>query len=136
MYAALATTADIVHLGAMLAWGLGLPLLFWHRWRALSLGYTWFALGFVVVSQISHVFLGECFLTTLSRALWEAAGDVTVGSFTARLVNAVAGFRPSEQAVVVVWELGIVATSVAMLWSLYRHRVALRPSTGTPSQST
>lgn len=132
MYAALATTTDLLHLGAMLAWGIGLPLLFWHRWRGLSLAYTWFALGFVVVSQVSHLMLGECFLTTVSRALWEAAGDVTVGSFTARLVNRVAGFRPSEQAVVIAWEVAIVLTSIGMLWSLHRHRSARRALAGAP----
>lgn len=124
MYAVLAVTTDITHLAAMVLWAVGLPLLFWHRWPRLTLAYTWFALLFVVVSQLSHVVLDECFLTTLSRALWLAAGDPTAGSFSVRLVNAVAGIRPSEESAVLAWEIAIAFTGGAMLWSMHRARSA------------
>jgi hypothetical protein len=128
VFAILATASDVLHLGAMLAWALGLPLLFWRRRPRLSAAYGWFALAFVLVSQASHVALGECFLTTLSRSLWEAAGDPTVGSFTARLVNKVAGFSPSDREVVILWEIAILATAAAVLLSLHRRLRPDRPA--------
>jgi hypothetical protein len=126
MYALLAILSDLVHLTAMIVWAVGLPLLLWHRWPRLSLAYTWYALLFVLASQLSHLAVGECFLTTLSRLLWEAAGDPTASSFTVRLVEIVAGFRPSERSAVIIWQIAIVATSIGMLWSLHRHRSHVR----------
>jgi hypothetical protein len=127
MYAALAVASDLTHLAAMLAWALGLPLLLWHRWPRLSLVYGWYGLLFVLASQLSHLLIGECFLTTSSRLLWEAAGDPTSSSFTVRLVEAVAGCRPSERSVVVAWQLGVVGTCIGALWSIHRANVRGRP---------
>jgi hypothetical protein len=122
MHVALAIGVDLTHLVAMLGWGLGLPLLVWHRWPRATVAYTWYALTFIVVSQLSHMILGECFLTTLSRLLWQATGDSSEASFSVRLVNAVAGIRPSEQSVVILWKIAIFATSIGILWSLRRRR--------------
>lgn len=122
MFAALAIGADLVHVLAMLAWAVGLPFLVWHRYPRLSYAYTVYAIAFVLISQLSHLTLGECFLTTLSRILWASAGSEALGSFTVRLVNFVAGIRPTEESAVLVWEVGILATAVAVLFSLYRAR--------------
>ena len=116
----LAVFCDAVHVLAMFAWAVGLPFLFWHRWPGLSIAYTLYALSFVIISQVSHHFLGECFLTTLSRHLWAASGQPSVGTFTVRLVNAVAGVRPSADSAVLAWEIGIAGTALGTLWSLYR----------------
>jgi hypothetical protein len=126
MYAWLAVASDLTHLVAMLLWALGLPLLFWHRWPRASLCYGWYGLVFVLSSQLSHVVIGECFLTSLSRLFWEAAGDPTASSFTVRLVNSVAGIRPSERSVVVAWQIGVVATCIGVLWSMHRASVRAR----------
>lgn len=127
MPAFLAITTDALHIFAMVAWALGLPLLVWHRWPRLSLGYTLYAIVFVLVSQVSHYLLGECFLTTLSRYWWELAGDHAAGTFMVRLVNRVAGVRPDADAAVFVWEVAIFVTSVAVAWSLFHgHRLRRR----------
>lgn len=122
MYAALATLSDVLHALTMIVWALGLPLLVWHRWPRLTRAYSWFALAFIVASQLSHLVLGECFFTTLSRALWTAAGNPVVGSFTTQLVSRIAGFRPTGREIVVAWETAIVVTSLALLWSAHRRR--------------
>jgi len=87
---------------------------------------------FVVVSQVSHWVLGECFLTTLSLWLWEgvrAAGNEPDVLFTVRIVNFVAGIRPSERAAVLVWESAIVLGALGMLF--YWHRAFRRSSRST-----
>jgi len=119
----LAIGTDLVHALAMLLWGLGLPLLFWHRFPRLSRAYMWFAIAFVGTSVLSHQLLGECFLTTLARELWQASGGYRDRvPFTVVLVNRIAGFRPEERAVVWLWEAAVVATSAASLWYWYRTR--------------
>jgi hypothetical protein len=70
----LGSSVDFVHAALMLLWGVGLPLLFWHRVPSLSRAYAWFALGFIAASVVSHFALGECVLTTLSRRLWALGG--------------------------------------------------------------
>jgi len=58
VYGVLAETVDLAHALSMLLWGLGLPLLAWHRFPQLSRGYMWFAIAFVLISMISHYVLG------------------------------------------------------------------------------
>ena len=95
-------TVDVVHALAMLVWGLGLPLLVWHRFERLSHIYTLFAAVFVVSSVGSHWGLGECFLTTLARSLWNAAGAWRDSvPFTVTLTNTIAGIRPSTRSAVI-----------------------------------
>jgi len=73
----------------MLAWGLGLPLLFWHRWPRISRAQAWFVIGFVGTSLLSQPTLGECVLTTLARELWEyrESKALWVGSASLRQRN-------------------------------------------------
>jgi hypothetical protein len=118
LYRLAAMTVDVAHALAMLVWGLGLPLLVWHRFERLSHLYTLFAAVFVVSSVGSHWALGECFLTTLARSLWNAAGAWRDSvPFTVTLTNTIAGIRPSTRSAVVAWEIAILATSVGSLWS-------------------
>lgn len=121
MPSALAIGSDFLHISLMVLWALGLPFLLWHRWPRLSMAYTVYAITFVVVSQVSHHFLGECFLTTLSRHFWQAAGSGADGTFTGRLVIMVAGIRPSNETAVLIWESAIVLTAIAVCWSLFQH---------------
>ena len=55
------------------AWVLGLPLVFWHRFPRVTNAYVVYAIGFILLNQISHALLGECFLTALARACWQDA---------------------------------------------------------------
>lgn len=118
LYRLLAMAVDVTHAFAMLVWGLGLPLLVWHRFERLSHLYTLFAASFVVSSVGSHWLLGECFLTSLARWLWHAAGAWRDSvPFTVTLTNTIAGIRPSTRSAVFVWEIAIFVTSVGSLWS-------------------
>lgn len=120
-YRLAAGSVELVHALLMLLWGLGLPLLVWHRFPRLSRGYMWFASVFVGISALSHELLGECVLTTLARGLWRAGGGYRDGlPFMALLANTVAGIRPSRREIVLVWEAAVLATSVGSLWCWHR----------------
>jgi hypothetical protein len=124
VYAVLAMGVDLVHVLTMLAWGVGLPLLFWHRFERLSFFYTLFATAFVVATVASRLSLGECFLTTLARELWTASGGYRERvPFTVILANTVAGLRPSARSAVLAWEAAILVTSLGSLWSWHRAHV-------------
>jgi hypothetical protein len=136
VFRALAASVELFHAFVMIAWGLGLPLLFWHRYRRLSRGYMWFSLVFVSTSVLSRLVLGECFLTTLARYLWEAGGGFRERvPFTVLFANAVAGVRPSTRAAVLAWEIAIVTTSLGTLlcWRKTR-RSEPRGRLGTPHE--
>jgi hypothetical protein len=120
-YRLLAASVDLLHAASMLLWGLGLPLLVWHRFPRLSRAYMWFASLFVVVTVLSQQLLGECVLTAWARALWRAGGGYRDGvPFMALLANSVAGIRPSRREIVLVWELAVLITSVGSLWCWHR----------------
>ena len=121
VYRILAASVDFVHALIMVLWGVGLPLLIWHRFQRLSRAYMWFASGFVALSLASHYALGECFLTTLARMLWRAGGGYRDGvPFMAVLANTIAGIRPTKRSVTLVWEAAVFATSVGSLWCWHR----------------
>lgn len=138
MNALLASAVDVLHAAAMILWVLGFPLLVWHGWPRWSRAYAWYSMVFVVLSQGSHWLLGECFLTTISRWLWQgvaASGKEPDVLFTVRFVNFVAGIRPSERAAVLVWEFAVVVCSLGMLW--YWHRTwRARPRSAPPVRRT
>jgi hypothetical protein len=114
-------STDLIHALAMLVWGLGLPLLVWHRYPRASRFYMWFALAFVSVSMLSHQLLGECFLTTLAREFWEASGGLRERvPFTVLMVNAISGMRPKEREAVLLWEVAVFVSSVGSLWCWYK----------------
>jgi hypothetical protein len=121
VYVLFAHAVDLIHAAAMVLWGAGLPLLFWHHFRRLSQWYSAYAIVFVLISVVSHQLLGECFLTTLSRELWLSGGGYRDGTpFTAQLANFVAGIRPTDRAVVLAWEIAIVFTSLGSFWCWHR----------------
>ncbi len=126
-YRFLAGAVNVTHGLVMLIWGLGLPLVLWHRFARLSRAYMWFSVSFVVLSLLSHQIFGECFLTTLSRHLRVTAGvRVNRVPFTVVFVNAVAGIRPSTREAVLLWETTIATSCVATL--LYWRRARSSPS--------
>lgn len=128
VYAALAAAVEVTHALAMIVWGLGLPLLVWHRYEKLSRAYMWYAIGFVVMSVTSNQILGECFLTTLARHLWLAGGGYRDGvPFTVLFANAVAGIRPTAREAVLTWQAAIVLTSIGTLWC-WRKTGSVPPS--------
>ena len=121
LYRTLAASIDLVHALSMFLWGLGLPLLVWHRFPRLSRTYMWFAAGFVLISVASHQVLGECVLTTVSRLLWLAGGGYRDGvPFMALLANRIAGLHPTNREVVLVWEAAVLITSLGSLWCWHR----------------
>jgi hypothetical protein len=121
LYQVLAMAVDVTHAAAMLAWGLGLPLLFWHRFERLSHYYTIFAALFVITTVSSHLVLGECFLTRLARPLWLASGAMREAvPFTVVLTNTIAGIRPSARSAVLAWELAVLLTCFGSLWSWHK----------------
>ncbi len=123
IYRLLASSVDALHAAGMLLWGLGLPLLVWHRFRRLSHAYMLYALVFVAVTLASHFLLGECVLTTLARKLWVHGGGYRDEiPFTALLANTVAGIRPDRREVVLLWEVAIFATSAGSVWCWLRTR--------------
>lgn len=120
IFRSLATFVDVVHALAMLVWGLGLPLLVWHGSVRLSRIYMWYSVAFVLLTVASHQLLGECFLTTWARALWDRSGDARDDvAFSVLLVNAVAGIRPSSRSAVLIWEAAVLASSAGSLWCWY-----------------
>ncbi|MEO8180202.1 MAG: hypothetical protein ABI895_15310 [Deltaproteobacteria bacterium] len=126
LYRFLALTIELGHGLLMALWGLGLPLLIWHRWPRLTRAYLWFSLSFVVGSLLSHWLLGECLLTTLAQWLWESAGtQVERVPFIVRFTNAVAGIRPSTRAAVLLWQGGISIYCVALLY--WWRRIERKP---------
>jgi hypothetical protein len=102
----------------------GLPLLVWHRWPRLSRAYAVYAIAFVVLSQASRLAIGECFLTTFARALWEHPGappfEPSHEWLTVRLARAVFRMAPSHRSIVVVSEALAVVTAAGVLYSMRR----------------
>ncbi len=132
---------DLAHAVFMAAWVLGLPLLFWRRWPRLTQAYAIYAIVFVVVNQLSEVFLGECVLTTLARLFWErspggwdssAAGEW----FTVRIAETVFRLSPSHHAIkrVSEWLIFFTAVGVTLRCFARRHeaRAPGRRSPGVP----
>lgn len=113
LFRTLAACVELIHGLAMVAWGLGLPLLVWQRFPGLRRAYIWYSLAFVGVSVVSHAWLGECVLTRWARALWEAGGGYAERvPFIVTFTNRVARVRPSADAAVLAWEVAILAYCV------------------------
>jgi hypothetical protein len=131
MSQALAVGTDFVHAILMALWIGGLPMLFWHRWPRVTGAYAAYAIGFVVVSQLSQWLLGECFLTAIGLSFWEKVPSSAPPSkewFTVRIAQAVFHLAPSHRSITIVSETLIVATAAGVLWSLHRLRAPLRRS--------
>jgi hypothetical protein len=122
MFQVLASLVDFVHALVMVVWIAGLPLLFWRRRPGLTRAYAIFAVSFIVLSQGSHLLTGECFLTTLSRWLWEHGGAAPRAApeewFTVRFATAIFHLTPSHRAIKLLGEALILVTAIGMLVSL------------------
>lgn len=122
----LASVVDFLHALAMVVWVGGIPLLFWHRWPRLSRGYVVFCILFIVTMRVSDWLLGECFLTTLSRALWQwGSPDPSAAPrewFTVRFADFIFGLRPARRSVILASEALLLLCAVGMLVYLWRAR--------------
>lgn len=124
MWQVLGSSIDFVHALLMVAWIAGLPLLFFRRHPRLTRAYGIYAIAFIVISQISQLLLGECFLTTLARFFWEhpSAGSMPEANhdwFTVRLAKAVFDMSPTKRSVVIASEALILVTAAGVLVSLW-----------------
>ncbi len=129
MWATTAATVDFVHALLMTAWVAGLPLLFWQRWPRVTRAYGIYAVTFIVVSQASHLLLGECVFTTLARAsLRLSTTAVSDEWFTVRVARAVFGLTPSHRIVVWISETLILVTALGVLASRRVFRRATTPA--------
>jgi hypothetical protein len=125
----LGSTVDVVHALLMAAWVVGLPLLFLRRWPRTTRIYGVYAISFIVMSQVSQITLGECFLTTISRGLWESSPGAARGSdewFTVRLAKWVFDKTPSHRAIVLLSEFLILLTATGALMAARVSVVAMR----------
>jgi hypothetical protein len=133
MWQTLAVGTDLLHAILMGAWVAGLPLLVWqHRWPRVARLYALYAIAFIVASQLSQWFLGECFLTSIALFLWErvpSSAPVSKEWFTVRIAQAVFHMAPSHRSIVLASEAMIVATALAALWSFHRLRGVLNSRT-------
>jgi hypothetical protein len=126
MWSALAAYVDFLHAALMAAWVLGLPLLFVPRWTAWRRAYCVYAIAFVAINLASRALLGECFLTTLSRACWQAAAmrggraPVPQEWFSVRMAQAVFRLTPSHRGVKLASEALIFITALGVLVSWRR----------------
>jgi len=126
MFPALASLVDLLHALLMVAWVAGMPLLFWRRYPRATRWYAIYAIVFIVLNQASKALLGECFLTTVARFLWERGGAPPGTApeewFTVRIAMAVFHMAPSHKAITLVAEALILVSAVGMLLSLRRSR--------------
>jgi hypothetical protein len=125
MWHSVAALTDLVHALSMVAWVAGLPLLVWHGLPRLSRAYVVYAIAFVLLSQGSQWLLGECFLTTATRAAWNAGGGFDPEDrtwFTIRLAELVFRMRPSERAVSIAFEVLVLVTALGVLLHFRRGR--------------
>ena len=107
----------------MVVWIVGIPLLFVHRWPRLSHFYVIFAVTFVVLSQGSRLFLGSCFLTTISETLWRHGAGAPPDSnewFTVRVSKLVFNAAPSHRAISLTSDLLVLVTAIGM-WPRIRR---------------
>jgi hypothetical protein len=124
MYSVLGSLVDFLHALLMVAWVLGLPLLFVRKHARAAAFYAVYAIAFVLLYQGSRLLLGECFLTSLSTWLWERGG-ATPGAdewFTVRVALAIFRVSPSHKAITIVGQALVLCTAMGMLVTLRRRR--------------
>ena len=125
--AALGAAVDVFHALLMVVQLGGVPLLFWHRWPRLTKAYAIYAVVFVITSEVSQRTLGECFLTTIARKLWQRGGGMGAeGWFTVRFAKSVFGVSPSNDAIIVASEILLVIVAVGVMYTLHAKRARAR----------
>ena len=109
----LAVMTDAFHALIMALWVVGMPLLFWHRYRKASLVYCIFCVAFIIVNQISHYTLGECIFTTIADWFYRKAGQGAPQEwFTVRASRLVFGLTPSHRGIKTLTEILIGISAV------------------------
>jgi hypothetical protein len=126
----LASFVDLLHALAIVAWVAGLPILFLRKWPRARKLYAVYALAFIALSKVSQWLLGACFLTRLSTLLWHAgtphAPNEPETWFTVRFAEAVFHLRPSEDAVIVAWNVALAISCAGLLVHLHHARAQRR----------
>jgi hypothetical protein len=126
----IAAVIDFVHALAMVAWVMGLPVLFLRSWPRARRWYAVYALTFIILSKGSQWLLGACFLTRLSTILWNVGaphrGDEPETWFTVRFAERIFHLRPSEDAVVLAWDVALAVSCAGLLVHLRRARALAR----------
>lgn len=122
MWPVLGATVDFLHALSMAVWLVGLPLIFWKSRPRLRRAYAIYAIVFIVMNQLSHFVLGECFLTTISRFFWERTpegGAKNVDEwFTVRIAQAVFDMTPSHRTINILTQILVLLTAAGALYSL------------------
>lgn len=130
MWPVLGSLVDFLHAIFMVVWIAGLPLLFWHKYPRLTRWYAVYAIVFIILYGASRIFLGECFLTTTSRWLWEHGGSEPPVApnewFTVRIAMAVFHMAPSHKAIKLIGTILVFVSAIGALLSLGRPRATSR----------
>ena len=130
VYAKLAAIVDAVHAISMVVWVLGVPLLLIHRWPRATRAYAVYSVTFAILSEGSQALGGECFLTSISRWLWQhqttEIRSLPDEWFTVRLAKLVFGFIPTHHAIADASKALIVLIGVGVLFTMARERARRR----------
>lgn len=123
----IAVAIDVIHALLMVAWVVGIPLLFWRRWPKISFWYCIFSIAFIIVNQVSHYTLGECVFTTFANWFYSLAGRGAPDEwFTVRISRMIFGFVPSQRGIKILTEIlcGISAFGGILLFWRRKENVA------------
>ncbi|MFO0554173.1 MAG: hypothetical protein U0271_37680 [Polyangiaceae bacterium] len=125
MWHVLGASIDLVHALLMVAWVVGLPLLFVRKHPRWARTYAVYSITFIVVSQVSQWVLGECFFTTLARLAYEAEAPGSAPPshewFTVRLAVSIFKLSPSHHVITWVFEGLVLVTAIGVVTALRRH---------------
>ena len=129
-YAVTASLVDTVHAALMVAYFVGIPLLFFHRWPRVSRVYAVYAVAFVIFSQGPKLLWGHCFLTPLASELWRRSGTSIVATewFTVRLSNFVFHSAPSHRIISWIGDAFVLITAIGAVLRLRSHADRHPPS--------
>ena len=122
-YAVAASFVETIHATFMVAYFVGIPLLFFHRWPRVSRIYAVYAVSFVVFSQGSKLLWGHCFLTPLAGELWHRGGTAIAANewFTVRLSNLVFHSAPSHRIISWIGDAFVLVTAIGAVLRLRSH---------------
>ena len=122
----MAVVTDAFHALLMAMWVIGLPLMFWHRHRTVSVAYCLFSVIFIIVNQVSHYTLGECIFTAIANWFYNRAGHGAPDEwFTVRASRFIFGLTPSHRGVKILTEIliGISAVGGIHFYLRKKHNV-------------
>jgi hypothetical protein len=138
-YAVAASFAETIHASFMVAYVVGIPLLFFYRWPRVSRIYAAYAVAFVVFSQGSKLLWGHCYLAPLAGELWHRSGTAIAANewFTVRLSNLVFHAAPSHRIISWIGDAFVLVTAIGTVLRLRsqadRHSSSQRDMIGVAS---